>query len=323
MAMAASAGQLPQGVGIEEPRMPSDYALNVLASRFVTLTGVRIKATVGGVDEPDPSLVHSLGPDVDATMEGLLDSLAHVAKRNAKAVIDSLVRWRSAVLADQVDVADVRGAMAGTQLGLTASSSVRDVAAVLTRRKQLASAYLLARALGKVASQLTLGAMPERHWTEVQATAFDLMRECGRERLSSSRMQAEAFDAASMLLGVLSKTSFVAVGDRFIAFLEQQQQQRNQVSSSSSKETEIATEMAIVGMRHLSITPYPMELFEEGAEFLETVSRNYAAANGQRLKYAYAETLTSLLLPVAQVSVSGNMTLSLLLNVSHPSVCVG
>ncbi|PWN94109.1 hypothetical protein FA10DRAFT_226487 [Acaromyces ingoldii] len=298
--MAASAGQLPQGVGIEEPRMPSDYALNVLASRFVTLTGVRIKATVGGVDEPDPSLVQSLGPDVDATMEGLLDSLAHVAKRNAKAVIDSLVRWRSAVLADQVDVADVRGAMAGTQLGLTASSSVRDVAAVLTRRKQLASAYLLARALGKVASQLTPGAMPERHWTEVQATAFDLMRECGRERLPSSRMQAEAFDAASMLLGVLSKASFVAVGDRFIAFLEQQQQQRNQVSSSSSKETEIATEMAIVGMRHLPITPYPMELFEEGAEFLETVSRNYAAAHGQRLKYAYAETLTNLLLPVAQ-----------------------
>lgn len=45
---------------------------------------------------------------------------------------------------------------------------------------------------------------------------------------------------------------------------------------------------------------YPMELFEEGAEFVDILSRYFAGAHGQRLKSAYADALIHLLLPVAK-----------------------
>lgn len=45
-----------------------------------------------------------------------------------------------------------------------------------------------------------------------------------------------------------------------------------------------------------------MELFEEGADFVEILSRYFVGSHGQRLKTSYADALTHLLLPVAKVS---------------------
>ena len=44
-----------------------------------------------------------------------------------------------------------------------------------------------------------------------------------------------------------------------------------------------------------------MELFEEGADFVEILSRYFVGSHGQRLKTSYADALTHLLLPVAKV----------------------
>ena len=258
---------------------------------------------MGGVDESDPSLDRTLGPKADPSLDALLDSLAHISRKNAKAVIDSLFKWRATLLEERVDMGEVRGALAGSQVGL--SLGVKDIANVLTRRKVLATAYLLARALSQIASIFVAsgasdgrtGGLSDLQTAELQSGSFELMKDCSRERITPSKMQSEAFEATTKLLGVLSKSGFIAVGDRFVAYLEQCQR-----VAPSSKEGDPALETAILGMRYLNITPYPMELFEEGAEFLEVVAKSFAGAHGQRIKSAYAEALYHLLLPVAKVS---------------------
>lgn len=297
-----SVATLPTGIGLDDPLSPAEYAINVLCSRFLTLAGVRIRTAIGGVDESDPSLERALGRGADAALDTLLDSLAHVSRKNPAPVVKSMFQWRDNMMEDRIDVGDVRGALAGSQAGL--SLGVRDVANVLMRRKTLSTAYLLARSLIQIASGFVPGpadvessikGLNDAQVSELQSRAFDLMRECSRERFPASRMQSDAFDNAARLLGILSKVSFTAVGDRFVAFLEQSSR-----TNSNAKEGDISIESTVAAIRHLTITSFPMELFEEGAEFLEIMARNFAAAHGQRLKSTYAESLAALLLPVAK-----------------------
>ncbi|UZJ52359.1 hypothetical protein CBS101457_001679 [Exobasidium rhododendri] len=299
----SSQASLPSGVGLIEPVTPSEYAINVLCTRFITLAGVRIRGAMGGVDESDPSLHRILGSKVDPSLDALIDSLAHISRKNAKPVIDSLFQWRATLLEERVDMGEVRVALAGSQGGL--SLGVKDIVNVLTRRKVLATAFLLCRALSQIASLFVSGSasdgrtagLSDTHMNELQSGAFELMKDCSRERTVPSKMQAEAFEATTQLIGVLSKSCFIAVGDRFISFLTECQRGS---TATSSKEGDPAVETAILAIRHLNITPYPMELFEEGAEFLQVISKHFAAAHGQRIKIAYAEALTQLMLPVAK-----------------------
>lgn len=292
---------LPSGVGLEEPATPSEYAVNVLCSRFVTLAGVRIRGAMGGVDESDPSLERTLGPKADPSLDALLDSLAHVCRKNAKPVTDSLFKWRATLLEEKVDMAEVRGALAGSQVGLAVG--VNHIVNVLTRRKALATAFLLARALSQIAFEFSpsadgrIGGLGETDSHQLQIGAFELMKDCSRDMTSSSsKMQIEALEESCKLVGVLSQSNFIAMGDQFIAHLEQCQR-----AAVVSKEGDPTLETAILAMRHLKITPYPMELFEEGAEFLQVIAGRFASAHGQRIKSAYAEALAQMLLPVAKV----------------------
>ena len=49
------------------------------------------------------------------------------------------------------------------------------------------------------------------------------------------------------------------------------------------------------------IQVWPTEAFEEGAEFMESISKTYVNAHGLRLKVAFAELLVSLLHPIGKV----------------------
>jgi len=46
---------------------------------------------------------------------------------------------------------------------------------------------------------------------------------------------------------------------------------------------------------------WPPEAFEEGAEFMESLSKCYVNAHGPNLKIAFAETLVMLLHPIGKV----------------------
>ncbi|PWN30459.1 hypothetical protein BDZ90DRAFT_225274 [Jaminaea rosea] len=305
----AQAADLPTGIGCVDPQSPSDYALNVLMSRFLSRTQVKIQAVLDHGLEAEPLLEPSFGPGVDDEFDTLLGSLAHVSRNSLKMVLESLINWHTMHLDANVGAETVRRAMseaahlygntAATAAGSNGPPGVREVAATLMRRKALATTYLLSRSLSEVAKQMQLGEAGAAADAEVNtlfSTIFELLQNCSRSRVPRSSMQSQAFESVSELLGELSRKYFMGIGDRFVSMLE------HCAKVPPSKNVELAQETAVQGMRHLTITVFPMEHFEEGAEFLETISRFFVGAHGQRVKTAYAETLTHLILPVAKAA---------------------
>lgn len=299
---------LPAGVGCLDPQNPSDYALNVLMSRFLSRTQVKIQAVLDHGLEAEPLLDPSFGSGIDEAFDTLLASLAHVSRSSPKLVLESLINWHTMHLDAPVGAETVRRAMSEAahlyaNAATTAQSSgppgVKEVASTLTRRKALVTTYLLSRSLKEVAKQMQpgdAGVIADSEINTLFSTIFELLQNCSRSRVPRSSMQSQAFESVSELLGELSRKYFMPIGDRFISMLE------HCAKVPPSKNVELAQETAVQGMRHLSITVFPMEQFEEGAEFLETISRFFAGAHGQRVKTAYAEALTHLILPVAKAA---------------------
>lgn len=291
-------GSLPMGIGSPDPKMPSEYALNVLMSRFLERTRLKVLAILDHGLEAEPQLENLFGSHADQDFETLLASLAHVSRGNARLVIESLFSWQALHIDSPVDAETVRRAMAESVQSHASqpipTGGVKDVAAILTRRKFLVCSYILSRALIEVAKQLPPGTMNESSLNSLLSNIFDLLQSCSRSRLPASTMQNAASDGVSRLLGELSKKYFVPIGDRFISMLE------HCSKLPASKTVEVAQETAVQGMRHLVITVFPMELFEEGAEFLEAIARFFSSAHGPKIKETYAETLTYLILPVAK-----------------------
>ncbi|PWN23960.1 hypothetical protein BCV69DRAFT_279866 [Microstroma glucosiphilum] len=310
-------GTLPNGIGSPNPRTPSEYALNVLMSRYLTRTRIKVQGVLNHGMSAEPLLEQSFGHRVDEEFEALLASIAHVSRSNPKLVVESLFSWQAMHIDSPVDAETVRRAMSeaahlnASQQSIAAAAvagsnsnggaqtsgiggGVKDIATILSRRRFLACTYILSRTLIEVSKQLQPGALGESSLNSFLSNVFELLQDCSRNRLPKSMMQNTAFEEVSRLLGELSKKYFMPIGDRFISMLE------HCAKLPPSKNVELSQETAVLGMRHLSITVFPMETFEEGAEFLETIARFFAGAHGQRVKCAYAETLTHLILPVAQ-----------------------
>lgn len=68
-------------------------------------------------------------------------------------------------------------------------------------------------------------------------------------------------------------------------------------------------EYLVKALRHVQIKVWPPEAFEEGAEFLESLSKSFENAHGLRLKTAFADTLVQLLHPIGMVHSSSYLFL--------------
>lgn len=65
---------------------------------------------------------------------------------------------------------------------------------------------------------------------------------------------------------------------------------------------EMKYENLVKALRHVEIKVWPPESFEEGAEFMESLSKCFESAHGFRLKLTFAETLVRLLHPIGKVN---------------------
>jgi hypothetical protein len=61
-------------------------------------------------------------------------------------------------------------------------------------------------------------------------------------------------------------------------------------------------ENLVRGLKHIQIKVWPPEAFEEGAEFMESLSKSFGNAHGLRLKTTFSETLLQLLHPIGKVN---------------------
>ena len=66
---------------------------------------------------------------------------------------------------------------------------------------------------------------------------------------------------------------------------------------------DVKYEDLVRALKYIEIKVWPPEAFEEGADFMESLSKSFENAHGSRLKIAFAETLLSILHPIGKVRI--------------------
>ena len=302
---AEGLGQLPPGIGAADPRAPVDYALNILMSRFITLSSAKVRRALDSSFDNDPKLLCALSHQDDALFDSVCDSLAHISRKSAPSVIRSLFRWKSITVDADIDADLVRRHLASAPAPSSGSSagSTRDIALYLARRKELFAIFLATRSLLVITKVLARDSLGEAQAAEFEEQTFTMLLTCTREKDKDrtlprpvNHIRDACFEGVSHLIGEISRVRFVTISDRFVEILEQSKKE------PAGKMVEDLLVAAIQSLRHLKITTYPMELFEEGAEFVDVLARHYAHCHGFRVKTGFAEAFAHLMLPVAQTA---------------------
>lgn len=73
------------------------------------------------------------------------------------------------------------------------------------------------------------------------------------------------------------------------------------LSNQVPKDLDIKYEYLVKALHHVQIKVWPPEAFEDGAEFMESLSKIFENAHGLRLKTTFAETLLQILHPIGKV----------------------
>ncbi|PWN51484.1 hypothetical protein IE53DRAFT_48994 [Violaceomyces palustris] len=293
---------LPFGIGSSDPKTPADYALNILTSRFITLAGQKMESALHKGLDADPAALCANVPKSDDPFEPLLESLAHLSRRNAAQVVDSLLRWRATQADARIDARTVRRNLMESQYAHSSGVGAKDIATLLARKKGLLSIHLLCRALIEVAKQLGRDSMSEIEAEDLERRVLEMLQDCVRDReritiRGTEVMRQSCFEILCVLIGELSRTRFTSIAEKFRNILETA---ADQAQKTQSKVTEDLTEAAIHSMRHLRIQVYPPDQFEESIEFLEFIAKQFNECHGSRLKQAFAELFLHLVLPVAK-----------------------
>ncbi|KAJ3766391.1 cell morphogenesis N-terminal-domain-containing protein [Lentinula raphanica] len=280
---------------VMDPKTPSDYALHAVFIRFASSAESKIDTFLRQPLEQDPLLPEFMGPDVDPKLDEILLSLGQIAQKHTKAVVDSIMRWRRSQL-ENVGSDVIRYHMSHSPTGTARVIRTHDVPALLNERKNLAAIYIMCRALIAVVKNLSKDAIGENMGYTLEKLTFDQFKKPELKLLMQSTNHRTNAELSATLLGHLANIRFVSVTDRFLAELAPVS--RGQVP----KDLDMKYENLVNGVRHIQIKVWPSESFEEGAEFMESLSKAFLQAHGFRLKTAFAETLIHILHPISKTA---------------------
>ncbi|KAL0958389.1 hypothetical protein HGRIS_000531 [Hohenbuehelia grisea] len=279
---------------VMDPKTPSDYALHAVFMRFASSAELKINSFLQQNIDLDPSLLESMGPTVDSKFDETLQSLGKIAQKQSKAVVDSIMRWRRSQH-DPVN-SEIISSHLSSNNGQARSARAQEVPSLLYERKSLASIYIMCRALIAVLQSISKDALGETLGYSLEETTFEQFRRPDLKLLAQSanhRVNAELY---ATLLGYLANIRFETVTDRFLAELGPV------ASGQVPKDLDMKYENLVKGLKHVTIKVWPPELFESGAEFLESLSKSFSNAHGLRLKTAFAEALLHLLHPIGKTA---------------------
>lgn len=277
-----------------DPKTPSDFALHAVFIRFADLAEQKIETFLRLPLDQEPPLAQSMGNSVDPKFDDILLSLGKIAQKHAKPVIDSIMRWRRSqnenVGSEIITVHTTRSPTLGRTIRM------HDIPGLLNERKSLASIYIMCRALIAVLQSLPKDALGDAMGYHLEETIFDQFRRPELKLLHQSTNHQANAELYAMLLGHIANIRFLSVTDRFLAEL-------GPLSSGQiSKDNDQKYEYLLKGLQHIQIKVWPPEAFEEGAEFLDSLSKSFANAHGQRLKITFAEILVQLLHPIGKTA---------------------
>ncbi|KAJ7632784.1 cell morphogenesis N-terminal-domain-containing protein [Roridomyces roridus] len=278
---------------IMDPKTPSDYALHAVFIRFATTCEAKIDAFLKETFDSEPLLADTMGPGVDPKFDDILNSLGKIAQKHTKPVVDSIMRWRRSQT-ENVGSDIIRTHMA--QSPSPARVRLHDVPGLLNERKSLASIYIMCRALIAVLQTISKDALGETMGYSLEETTFEQFRRPDLKLLTQSANHRTNAELYATLLGHISNVRFVSVTDRFLAELGPV------AHGQVPKDLDMKYENLVKGINHIQVKVWPPEAFEEGAEFLESLSKSFVHAHGLRFKIAFAETLVKLLHPIGKTA---------------------
>lgn len=166
--------------------------------------------------------------------------------------------------------------------------------AIQADRKSLASIYILCRVLIEIVKQTPPDTMGDDLSSKLEEIVYTQLKTTDPISTSQSLVRAANWNLFAELLGFMSQRRFVSVNDRFIADLEK-------VPKIVQHEEEPRLYLLINGMRYLKLTVYPLEEFEECAEFIQSLAKFFEVATNETVMYAYCEVFNLLFLPIANV----------------------
>ncbi|KAL3241154.1 Tao3p [Nakaseomyces bracarensis] len=157
-------------------------------------------------------------------------------------------------------------------------------------RKSLASIYILCRVLIEIVKQ---SSDEDKYINDkLEEIVFTQLKTTDPLSISTSIMKSSNWNSFAELLGYMSEKRFLSVSDRFIADLEK-------LPEYVSPDMEPNVHLLILGMRYLRLKNYPLERFEESADFLKSLSKFYSKSTNISISLAYTEVINQLLLPLA------------------------
>ncbi|BFZ60119.1 Cell morphoproteinsis protein PAG1 [Saitoella coloradoensis] len=286
-------------------KTPAEYALHILFTQFVRLSERKLHQILSYPADTEPDITALVGAGADPAFDKVLAGLGFVARHRPKPVIDSVMFWRKskneAASASVQTIGpsaqqgpDAQRQRAGTMTGnQTASSLLPSQNVILANRRSLVSIYILCRVLIEVIKQTTAEKLGADLGDKLEEIVFTQLKTTDPEMIATSPIQLANWTLFAELLGCMSEIRFGSVSDRFIADLEKY------AKTVVMKEEVAKVETVIHGMRFFKIKIYPMEDLEESAAYLASLAKFFANSEGSRIKHAYADLLTRLLLPIA------------------------
>ncbi|QRV82182.1 cell morphogenesis protein PAG1 [Ceratobasidium sp. AG-Ba] len=314
-----------------DPKTPAEYALHAVFLRFVTEVEQKMGTFLKEPLNSEPLLSVILGPNADRQFDATLAALAHIALKHTRLVVDALARWRRtqrlAPTAAQIRLHTQRhqmghggphsgsgstsnnvnaalGALNPTNAGSSTSShsqiySQADVSRILAERMELMTVYVLSRALLEVlagVSESGKDVLGEAMGTALEENSFEPVRNPDLKRLAMSGNHRANAELYASLLGQIANIRFQSVTDRYLRELEPV------AAGQVPKDHDARYEHIVEGLKHIRIKVWPPEAFEEGAEFMESLSKSFAHAHGTRLKIAFAQSLVQILHPIGKTA---------------------
>ncbi|KAG0141238.1 hypothetical protein CROQUDRAFT_99015 [Cronartium quercuum f. sp. fusiforme G11] len=279
-----------------EHHSPLEVAIYLIMDRFFEECETKLNQILGkaipSANEEDVYVPHWLGPGVDPSFDGTFESLAQVSRKNPHQVINFVMRWKSRQ-GEGIDEHSVQRAL----LSSGNNASARRVATVLVERKSLALVYLLCRALVAIVQGITRDNLGEELGCRLEEIVFNSIKNADPSSTARTPNKQANMNMFAQLLGVLSNIRFASVSDRFAAEIDLM---NRCALVRDQKDSEGRLGHLIRGVQYLKLKVYPLEAFEETADFIASFAAIFDASKGSFVKTAMAETLSPLLAQVVQ-----------------------
>lgn len=147
-----------------------------------------------------------MGPNIDPQFDDILQTLGRLGQKNAKSVVDSVMRWRRT----QEPVSDdiVRHHSNSSPISLRGGIRTQDTVFVLNERKSLATIYVMCRALIVVMQGLSKDALGDALGYNLEKTTFEQFRRPDVKMLAQSANHQANSELCATLLGHLANTRY-------------------------------------------------------------------------------------------------------------------